>query len=104
MADRINFRRKRSGRVVRVEADSSAAVRMEAESQVWEKVSDNVQTVEEEARPNVGPGDLPAIDQSPEPPAKADAKAVWVDYAVTQGADRDEAEAATKADLVDRYS
>ena len=36
-------------------------------------------------------------------PAKADAKAAWVDYAVARGADRDEAEAQTKAELVDTY-
>lgn len=37
-------------------------------------------------------------------PAKADNKAAWVDYAVEQGAEREEAEAMTKADLVERYS
>lgn len=37
-------------------------------------------------------------------PARADNKAAWVDYAVDQGAERDEAEAMTKADLVERYS
>lgn len=36
-------------------------------------------------------------------PAKSAPKAEWVEYAVAQGADRDEAEAATKADLVERY-
>lgn len=38
-----------------------------------------------------------------EVPAKSDTKAAWVDYAVSQGAERDDAEASTKADLVDRY-
>lgn len=38
-----------------------------------------------------------------EAPAKSASKGEWVDYAVAQGADRDEAEAATKDDLVDRY-
>jgi hypothetical protein len=37
-------------------------------------------------------------------PAKADNKAAWVDYAVEQGAERDEAEAMTKAELVERFS
>lgn len=37
-------------------------------------------------------------------PSKANNKAAWVDYAVEQGAERDEAEAMTKADLVERYS
>lgn len=36
-------------------------------------------------------------------PAQAEVKAAWVDFAVTRGADRGEAEAATKQDLVDRY-
>lgn len=36
-------------------------------------------------------------------PATSDRKADWVDWAVAQGADRDEAEAATKADLVEQY-
>lgn len=36
-------------------------------------------------------------------PAVNDRKAAWVDYAVAQGADRDDAEALTKDDLVDQY-
>lgn len=38
-----------------------------------------------------------------EAPAKSDNKTAWVDYAVTRGAERGEAEAMTKADLVERY-
>lgn len=41
----------------------------------------------------------PATDK----PAASDRKTDWVDWAVTQGADRDDAEAATKADLVEKY-
>lgn len=37
------------------------------------------------------------------PPAKSANKADWVEYAVSQGADRDEAEKATKDDLVAQY-
>jgi hypothetical protein len=37
-------------------------------------------------------------------PTSADNKAAWVDWAVSQGADRTEAEASTKADLIERYS
>lgn len=37
-------------------------------------------------------------------PKQSDNKATWVDYAVEQGAERDEAEAMTKAELVERYS
>lgn len=36
-------------------------------------------------------------------PAQAANKDAWVEYAVAQGFDRDEAEAATKAELIDRF-
>ena len=36
-------------------------------------------------------------------PAKSDNKAAWVDHAVAHGADRDEAEAMTKDELVEQY-
>lgn len=36
-------------------------------------------------------------------PKKNDNKAAWVDFAVSQGADRDEADSATKNDLIDKY-
>lgn len=36
-------------------------------------------------------------------PAKSATKGEWVDYAVAQGADRDEADAATKEDLIATY-
>lgn len=36
-------------------------------------------------------------------PKQSDNKAAWVDYAVEQGADRDEAQGMTKAELADRY-
>lgn len=42
----------------------------------------------------------PASDSGGDRPAKNDSKAAWVDYAVSQGADRDEAEASTKDDLI----
>jgi hypothetical protein len=38
-----------------------------------------------------------------EVPAQSAKKADWVDYAVSQGADRDEADASTKDDLVQQY-
>lgn len=37
---------------------------------------------------------------APEPPASRDSKAVWVEWAVANGADRAEAEAMTKKDLI----
>ncbi len=49
------------------------------------------------------PADAPdpaAVVDNP-PPAKAAPKADWVDYAVSRGWDRDEAEATSKADLVE---
>lgn len=36
-------------------------------------------------------------------PATGDRKAEWIDYAVAQGADREDAEAATKAELIELY-
>lgn len=42
----------------------------------------------------------PANDSAP---AKSALKDEWVDYAVSQGMDRDEAEAMTKQDLIDEY-
>jgi hypothetical protein len=38
-----------------------------------------------------------------EPPAQSANKGAWVDYAVSQGAEPDAAEAMTKADLVETY-
>jgi hypothetical protein len=50
----------------------------------------------------------PAAAPEPEPepsgsPAVADNKAAWIDWAVSEGADREEAEALTKAELVEFY-
>jgi hypothetical protein len=42
-------------------------------------------------------------DSDSDVPAKSATKDVWVDYAVSQGADRAEAEAATKDDLIASY-
>jgi hypothetical protein len=36
-------------------------------------------------------------------PTKSASKAEWVDYAVSQGMSRDDAESSTKADLVEQY-
>jgi hypothetical protein len=47
----------------------------------------------------------PAVfDAADEGPAQSDRKAAWVDHAVSQGADRQEAEAMTKDDLIATYS
>lgn len=37
-------------------------------------------------------------------PARSATKAEWVDYAVTQGLGREEADSATKADLIDLFT
>ena len=45
-------------------------------------------------------------EAAPEPvkaPAKSASKGAWVDFAVSQGAEREEAESATQADLIERY-
>ncbi len=43
-------------------------------------------------------------DEDDDGPAQSDRKAAWVDHAVSQGADRQEAEAMTKDDLIAKYS
>lgn len=47
-------------------------------------------------------GDEP-VEEDSGPPAKSATKAEWVDYAVANGADRDEAEAQTKDELIAAY-
>lgn len=44
------------------------------------------------------------LTEEPEPPNESDPKSDWVDYAVERGANREEAEDATKAELVDTYT
>ncbi len=61
--------------------------------------------VQAEAAPS---GAAEAAPPEPEPetssaPKHYDAKGEWVDYAVSQGADRDEAESLTKQDLIEMY-
>jgi len=41
--------------------------------------------------------------ETPSAPAKSAAKPEWVDYAVAQGADRGDAEKATKDELIELY-
>jgi hypothetical protein len=47
-------------------------------------------------------GDMPS-DDGDKPPARNEAKAAWVDWAVSQGADRAAAEAMSKDALVAEY-
>jgi len=58
----------------------------------------------------IDPSAPPAPEPEPEPepessgrPVVADNKATWVDWAVSQGLERDEAESLTKAELVELY-
>jgi len=44
-----------------------------------------------------------ATGNRPERPARNAAHGAWVDYAVSQGADRHEAEGASRDDLIKRY-
>ena len=46
---------------------------------------------------------LPPEAAGPEPPQPSDLKQAWIDWAVTQGADPEQAAAMTKADLMSRY-
>lgn len=48
-----------------------------------------------------GGGEGDTGGEAPGRPAQADNKAAWVDYAASQGIDRGEAEAMTKADLME---
>lgn len=50
-----------------------------------------------------GHGRLVVVHNVPTAPAESDRKAAWVDHAVSQGADPAEAEAMTKADLIENY-
>lgn len=62
----------------------------------WRAVADEPPTVAEPETPSE-PIELA------EPPAKSAAKAEWVAYAVTQGAEEAAAEAATKDDLIKAF-
>lgn len=50
-----------------------------------------------------GEGEPPSEPSADGPPAKSAKKADWVAWAISQGADPEEAEAANKDDLVDAY-
>lgn len=57
-----------------------------------------------EPEPEPEPAPEPELEEESDGrPVQADNKAAWVDWAVSQGADREEAEAATKAELIDDY-
>ena len=60
-----------------------------------------VEEVEPEPEPE--PQAEEEADAEPQRPAQADPKAAWIDWAVSQGADADEAEALTKAELIEFY-
>lgn len=47
--------------------------------------------------------DAVELDTSAPPPPKSASKAVWAEYAKTQGMDSDAADAATRADLIAQY-
>jgi hypothetical protein len=48
-------------------------------------------------------GQSPAPEVSVPSPERHDRKAAWVAYAVSEGADRSEAEGMTKSELIDGY-
>jgi hypothetical protein len=51
-----------------------------------------------------GEGVVPVTEVTVEPPSRRASKAEWVEYAVQMGTPRDEAEAATRDELAERYS
>lgn len=55
------------------------------------------------ARSYAQPQPEQATKEKSEPPAHSAVKAEWVDFAVSQGADRDAAESETKAALIETY-
>lgn len=60
------------------------------------------ETVEAEPEPEPVAAQ-PEPEAEAEPPKHYAAKSDWVDYAVSQGADRDEAESSTKDELIELY-
>jgi hypothetical protein len=65
----------------------------------------SLRRVNEDGSPYVEADDSAASAPGPptERPAQSAPKAAWVGWAVTNGADPDEAEALTKTDLIDLY-
>ena len=55
-----------------------------------------------EPEPELEP-EVEAESETAVKPAQADPKAAWIDWAISQGADADEAEALTKAELIEFY-
>lgn len=54
-------------------------------------------------KPDAKPAAEPEDDDEVDVPKPSDAKAVWVDFAVSQGLDREEAEGYTKQELLDEF-
>ncbi len=81
----------------RAEAARKAAEDAAAEG---DATDDATAAAAEETEADADDGDE---DEAEGPPPHAALKEEWVDYAVEQGADREEAEAMTKADLIEEY-
>jgi hypothetical protein len=87
---RTHFRNRNNGEVVEAMTGTALHARLDRLPN-WDEVD---------------PTNLPTTDAPPdtnpvtEAPAQSATKAEWVDYAVARGADRAEAEATTKANLV----
>lgn len=81
----------------------------EAIANEQEPVGDEEATLEAEGveKQDAGQGLNPSAEdgeeEEDEAPAKSASKADWVDYAVSQGADREEAESSTRDDLAKTY-
>lgn len=67
-----------------------------------EEAGDDAEPSADEASGGQGPESGDGAEQpGPARPSQADSKAAWVDYATTQGLDREQAESMTKADLIE---
>jgi hypothetical protein len=85
---------------VRAAAEEAVSAEQEAVEAAEAARQAEVEAVEARSAVEAAGGD--DVIQAVRPP-RAAAKAAWVDYAVSQGADRGEAEAMSKEDLVGTY-
>jgi hypothetical protein len=97
---------KKVAKDAQAEADALAQERADAAEQsqenlkvaLAESADDNDYELEGAAQP-----DEAEESEESDAPKKSDSKADWVEYAVSKGLDRDEAEEFTKQELIDEY-
>lgn len=88
------------GGVVEVPDDEAATLVRHGNAARLDDEGDDTSATQEEDEP----ASEPAAEPQTEPPARSDNKPAWVDYAITQGLTRTEAEAMTKDDLIARFA